>query len=413
MSNSSEAGKQMSDSETTSRRTALEVVPKPEPSDTEQADRVATFTALLNAHRGERHIVALQDYPDPDAISAALAYQMMAERFDIRADIVYEGAISHQENLALVRLLDIEIIRYNDEIKLSDYNHSVFLDNQGTTTALTERLELAGVTPLVIIDHHELQGILTAQFTDIRPMSATVTMLVEYLRSGLGKCEAGRPETERLATALMHGLRSETDGLIRAKEEDFEAAAYLSRFVNDEMLRSVLRVNRSRAVMEVILSALSRRTINNGYSFAGIGYIRIDDRDAIPQAADFLLTEENVHTSIVFGIVTGPRESLMGSLRTSKLTLDVDHFLKDAFGSDARGRFYGGGRHGAGGFEIPVGFLQAADDEQQRQLKWQVFHRQVERMLLDKIGAIHAERSSKSRDTTPPPTTNGTTTPSE
>ena len=64
----------MSDSETTSRRTALEVVPKPVPSDTEQADRVATFTALLNAHRGERHIVALQDYPDPDAISAALAY---------------------------------------------------------------------------------------------------------------------------------------------------------------------------------------------------------------------------------------------------------------------------------------------------------------------------------------------------
>ena len=40
--------------------------------------------------------------------------------------------------------------------------------------------------------------------------------------------------------------------------------------------------------MEVILSELSRRTINNGYSFAGIGFIRIDDRDAIPQAADFL-----------------------------------------------------------------------------------------------------------------------------
>jgi nanoRNase/pAp phosphatase (c-di-AMP/oligoRNAs hydrolase) len=361
--------------------------------DAEALERVSRLKQLLEAHRGERHVVALQDYPDPDAISAAMAYQIIAERYDIRADIFYEGAISHQENLALVRLLDIELIRYSDDIKLSDYNHSVFLDNQGTTTGLTERLEAAGVTPLIIIDHHEPQGVIQAEFTDIRPLSATVTMLVEYLRGGFAKFEPGRPETERLATALMHGLRSETDALIRANEEDFIAAAFLTNYVNDDMLRSVLRVNRSRAVMEVILSALSRRTINNGYSFAGIGFIRSDDRDAIPQAADFLLTEENVHTSIVYGIVTGQREAVIGSLRTSKLTLDVDHFLKDAFGTDLRGRYYGGGRHGAGGFEIPTGFLQATDDEQKRQLKWQLFHVQIERMRLDKIGAITTERN--------------------
>ena len=187
--------------------------------DAEALERVARLKALLEAHRGERHVVALQDYPDPDAISAAMAYQIIAERYDIRADIFYEGAISHQENLALVRLLDIELIRYSDDIKLSDYNHSVFLDNQGTTTGLTERLEAAGVTPLIIIDHHEPQGVIQAEFTDIRPLSATVTMLVEYLRGGFGRFEPGRPETERLATALMHGLRSETDALIRANND--------------------------------------------------------------------------------------------------------------------------------------------------------------------------------------------------
>ena len=364
-------------------------------SPSEPTGRAAELVALLERHRGERHIVALQDYPDPDAISAALAYQMIAERYDIQADIVYAGMISHQENLALVRVLDLELIRFKDDVKLSDYDHSVFVDNQGTTSALTERLEAAGVAPLVIVDHHDPQGILEAEFSDIRPLSATATMMVEYIeQGGLIRLEVGRPESERLATALMHGLRSETEGLIRAREEDFRAAAFLAPFVNDEMLRSVLRVQRSRAVMEVILTALSRRTIANGYSFAGIGYIRTDDRDSIPQAADFLLTEENVHTVVVFGIVTGAREAVIGSLRTSKLSLDVDNFLKDAFGTDQRGRFYGGGRHGAGGFEIPIGFLQAADDEQQKQLKWQVYHRQVERMLLNKIGALHGERST-------------------
>ena len=45
--------------------------------------RAEELGRLLERHRGERHIVALQDYPDPDAMSAALAYQMIAERFDI------------------------------------------------------------------------------------------------------------------------------------------------------------------------------------------------------------------------------------------------------------------------------------------------------------------------------------------
>jgi nanoRNase/pAp phosphatase (c-di-AMP/oligoRNAs hydrolase) len=385
----------MNESETKSTKATTSVSLPSEFGSSEPAGRAGELAALLDRHRGERHIIALQDYPDPDAISAALAYQMIAERFDIHADIMYEGTISHQENLALVRVLDLELIRFKEDIKLSEYDHSVFLDNQGTTSALTERLEAAGVQPLVIVDHHDPQGILHAEFTDIRPVSATATMMAEYIQGGLVRLDVGKPESERLATALMHGLRSETEGLIRAREGDFRAAAFLSRFVADDMLRSVLRVQRSREVMEVILTALSRRTITNGYCFAGIGYIRKDDRDAIPQAADFLLTEENVHTVVVYGIVTGAREAVIGSLRTAKLSLDVDNFLKDAFGQDQRGRFYGGGRHGAGGFEIPIGFLQAADDDQQQQLKWQVYHRQVERMLLNRIGALHAERAAK------------------
>ena len=38
---------------------------------------------------------------------------------------------------------------------------------------------------------------------------------------------------------------------------------------------------------------------------AGIGYLRWTDRDAIPQAAEFILNEENVHTAVVFGISFG------------------------------------------------------------------------------------------------------------
>jgi nanoRNase/pAp phosphatase (c-di-AMP/oligoRNAs hydrolase) len=138
--------------------------------------------------------------------------------------------------------------------------------------------------------------------------------------------------------------------------------------------------------MDVIERSLKNRKIKNNFSIAGVGYLRYDDRDAIPQAADFLVTEENVHTAVVYGIVhdeDNEIEVVIGSLRTNKLTLDPDEFLKEALGQDGQGRFYGGGRNMAGGFEIPVGFLSGSNDNAEyTKLKWEVFDNQIKQKLL-------------------------------
>ncbi len=57
----------------------------------------------LLAHRHDRQLVILQDFPDPDALSCAWAYQLIAQQYDIKCEIIYAGALSHQENIALVR----------------------------------------------------------------------------------------------------------------------------------------------------------------------------------------------------------------------------------------------------------------------------------------------------------------------
>ncbi|MBL8151068.1 MAG: bifunctional oligoribonuclease/PAP phosphatase NrnA, partial [Blastocatellia bacterium] len=75
----------------------------------------------------------------------------------------------------------------------------------------------AGVKPLIIVDHHERQGLIEASFTDLRKVGATATIYTEYMREGLLTLDKSNPQHVRLATALMHGLRSETLGLVRAK----------------------------------------------------------------------------------------------------------------------------------------------------------------------------------------------------
>jgi nanoRNase/pAp phosphatase (c-di-AMP/oligoRNAs hydrolase) len=350
---------------------------------------VEKLRRTLEGHQGERQIVIMQDFPDPDALSSAWAYQLIAEGYQIQCDLVYTGTLSHQENIALVKLTGLPARKWGvqtlKERDLSIYQGCVLVDSQGTNCQLLPMVQQADIPIRVVIDHHSKQGDLRAEFIDLRPMRATATMMTQYIQSGLLQFDSGNPVHVKCATALMHGLRSDTNQLMQAQDKDFMAAAYLSRYYDAQLLNSVLQSSRSRRVMDVIERSLKNRIIKNNFTIAGVGYLRYDDRDAIPQAADFLVTEENVHTAVVYGVVhdeSNDVELVIGSLRTTKITLDPDEFIKEAFGQDGQGRFFGGGRYMAGGFEIPVGFLGGFNDNAEyARLKWEVFDTQIKQKL--------------------------------
>jgi nanoRNase/pAp phosphatase (c-di-AMP/oligoRNAs hydrolase) len=353
--------------------------------------KIGELRHTLERHRSKRQLIVIQDFPDPDALSSAWAYQLIAQQYNIQCDIVYAGTLSHQENIALVKLTNLPAKRWGVQTlkdrDLSVYQGCVLIDNQGTTSQMMPFVKQASIPIVALIDHHTTQGDLEAEFIDLRPQTrATATILTQYLQGGLLRLDSNISEHVKCATALMHGLRSDTNRLMQAQEEDFLAAAYLSRFYDPQLLNAVLQTARSRRVMDVIERSLKNRLVQNNFSIAGVGYLRYDDRDAIPQAADFLVTEENVHTAVVYGIVHDEDEELefvIGSLRTNKLTLDPDEFIKEAFGQDSNGRFFGGGRMMAGGFEIPIGFLGSFNDNAEyAKLKWEVFDIQIKQKLL-------------------------------
>ena len=350
----------------------------------------AALAQLLEARRGERHAIVLQNYPDPDAISSAYAHQLISRRYGVETDILYSGRVSHQQNIALIKVLGLALPPYDPQTTdLTQYQGSVYVDNQGTTSpVIVDALEKAGVPALIVVDHHALQDRLKPLFTDIRPTGATATIYTEYLRAGLVKMERTQRECVLVATALMHGILTDTNSFTQAGAEDFDAAAYLSQFREADWLAQIMSRARSRQTMELIQRALANRVIVENVSVSGIGYVRAEDRDAIPQAADFLVTEENVHTAIVYGIVTSEgEEMLIGSMRTTKLTLDPDTFIKETLGKNEAGRYFGGGKLAAGGFEIPLGFLSGGNDDALRDAKWQAYDQQVKSKIFVKLGA--------------------------
>jgi nanoRNase/pAp phosphatase (c-di-AMP/oligoRNAs hydrolase) len=351
-----------------------------------------SIAEILEKHRGEKHLVILHDYPDPDAISSAFAHRLISEEYDIAVDILYSGKISHGQNVALVKLLGIDLIPYKIGLDLKQYQGAVFIDHQGTSAnGIIKALEAAEVPVLIVVDHHELQEGVKAAFIDIQKTGSTATIYARYLKQGLLEIQKGLKEHIAMATALMHGILTDTGGFIQADQEDFQSAAFLSQFSDPKLLEQIMNQARSKQVMDVIRRALENRTVVENNSIAGIGYLRSEDRDAIPQAADFLVNEENVHTAIVYGIVRdeSQAEVLTGSLRTSKLIFDPDEFIKEVFGVSPDGRYYGGGKHMAGGFNIPIEFLAGEPNEEYAGLKWQVFDTQVKAKIFNRIGVKH------------------------
>ena len=382
----------------TSKHGAAKAIPslmgKPAIAGTYQPDHASVVSALeklLLERSGDRHLVLIQDFPDPDALSSAWAYQLICKNYNIDCDIYYGGTLSHQENITLVRLSGLPVRRWNPQTKtgpdLSKYQAYVLLDTQGTTCQLIRTVEASQLPLFLVVDHHAPQKEIEANLVDLRPqIRATATIMTQYLQSEqLLVLDKSNSTHVKCATALMHGIRSDTSNLMHAGEADFGAATYLSNYYDPQLLAAILRASRSKRVMDVIERSLRNRKVQNNVSIAGVGYLRYDDRDAIPQAADFLVTEENVHTAVVYGIVHDEDEELevvIGSLRTSKITFDPDEFIKEAFGQDPEGRFFGGGRTTAGGFEIPIGFLSGFyENGDYNRLKWEVFDTQVKQKL--------------------------------
>jgi nanoRNase/pAp phosphatase (c-di-AMP/oligoRNAs hydrolase) len=360
------------------------------PASKKKTEPKAPIEEMLSAHQGERHLIVLHDFPDPDCISSGFAHQIISESYEIKCDIIYGGRISHQQNIALVRLIGIQLVRFDGSQEFDKYSGAVFVDNQGTTAeAILKNLEEVGVPCLFVVDHHESQHRLEPAFEDIRKdFGATASIYAEYLERGSMQMEKSRKEHVMVATALTHGIITDTNGFIRATPEDFHAAAYLSRFRDAELLEQIMNQARSKHTMSIIQKALQSRITTENFSIAGIGYLRDEDRDAIPQAADFLLTEENMHTAIVYGIVSGAEEEevIVGSMRTVKITLDPDEFIKEALGKNAKGTFYGGGKMSAGGFQIPLGFLSNGEGEEYRDQKWRAFDTRIKQKVFEKLG---------------------------
>jgi nanoRNase/pAp phosphatase (c-di-AMP/oligoRNAs hydrolase) len=340
---------------------------------------VKQLERVLSQYQGTRLVAFLKGHPDPDSIASALAHRHICEHFGIEVDIFYFEELSRHENKALVKRLDIDLVQWKGDQSLTEYTGFCLVDTQSPDLPI----QLPKGMPLVsMVDHHRRLGPINGEFVDIREdAGSTCAIYAEYLSDGPFGLDINSPDSVRLATALIHGIRTDTDDFVTARALDFKAAAYLAPFIDRELLITISEQSISAKSMDILHVALDRKIIKGNYLLAGVGYVREEDRDGIGEAADYLLKREGIDTVLVYGVVG--RKTIDGSLRTSSNTVDPDKWIKGLFGADSEGRYYGGGRRDKGGFQIPLGIFARCSDSE---LLWKTASHIIEDVFFEKIG---------------------------
>jgi nanoRNase/pAp phosphatase (c-di-AMP/oligoRNAs hydrolase) len=341
------------------------------------ADKSQELARVIAAANDKPHVILLGGHPDPDGIGAALAHKRLCERLGVSATIAHVLPLSRSENRALVKLLNVPMIKVSDPSELQDFGYLALVDASASEPSLKipEKLKL-----LTVVDHHRPPTLPRAAFVDIRhDVAATCTMYAEYAESGLAPFGSAGNDDGPVATGMFFGIQTDTDDFAYATPADFRAAAYLKPFCDAEILSRVGRRAVTAESMEAIGRALADIEVVRDVAIAGVGMVSANNRDAIPMAADFILRREDIDTVLVFGIV---EDRVDGSLRTRRASVDPAAFMQSVFGDDSEGRPYGGGRADMGGFRIPLGLIAESDDEDGLwRIVREVVHKRVARIV--------------------------------
>jgi nanoRNase/pAp phosphatase (c-di-AMP/oligoRNAs hydrolase) len=228
--------------------------------------------------------ILIHDDPDPDAVSSALAVVALLGGNPDRNPIVTLDAMTRPENRRMAELLRIRVTEIT-RAELMQFERVITVDSQPAG------LQEHGRPRYAVVDHHPRERSYTAEFSDIRPhYGATATMLTEYLRAMDEKLI--NPD---LATALLFGIRTDTDSLMRGvTPADVSAYAHLQTLADVQLVRRFDRPSYGRETAHAFGDGLAGAVYDNELMVVHVGQLADDEAFVLADLADFCITVENI-----------------------------------------------------------------------------------------------------------------------
>jgi len=279
--------------------------------------------------------------PDPDAIASSFGLQVLLEEMGLKAIIVFEQELEKANSLRMLESFDITMHPASEVETLGAEDWTVLVDVQKENANLTDLV----TEEVACIDHHNDNGFDEYQFKDVRPQYGSCSAIIaEYWN------DAGLTPPTNVATALLYGIRSDTDGLSRGVHlRDIES--YFQLYGHADMSKITELDNNSIHISVLKNYSKAFETVEV-YGQTGFISLESNDDSLLGSASDILLSVENVDIVVAYAIRdTGLKYSIRSIDKYVSAAELVRHMVK--------GYGVGGGHDTmAGGFipaeEFPV-----------------------------------------------------------
>jgi nanoRNase/pAp phosphatase (c-di-AMP/oligoRNAs hydrolase) len=239
---------------------------------------------------GIGHRLAILVNADPDALACAMALKRLCWRRVKPIHIFRINRIDRADNLAFIKLLNIGH-RHIRALRKADYTTWALVDSQPTHSK-----RFAGINFDVIIDHHPRTTGYEAEFIDIQEdYGAAATLMTEYLRA------ANIKPSPRLATALFHAIKTDTNNFVRPTiDRDMIAFRYLYDYANINIIKKIESSEISRHMLSWFQQAMQSVHFVNHMAVVHMGVV--NKPDPLVQIADFFLKIAEASMSLVSGV---------------------------------------------------------------------------------------------------------------
>jgi nanoRNase/pAp phosphatase (c-di-AMP/oligoRNAs hydrolase) len=333
---------------------------------------------LQEALKGRRKLLVLtHDNPDPDSIASAWILGRIARKLGMpRTVLGYGGIVGRTENRTMIDVLRIPL-KPLAQLEVGSFDAIALVDTQpraGNNSLPAER------PPDLVFDHHPCRrATRDIAFYDIREeYGATTTILYEYLEA------AELPTDRRIATAVFHAIRSETQNLGReAGRPDAQVFLACFPFVDNQALSRIEHAPLKRGWFAMIDRAIDGTHLYGGIAVTHLG--KVDTPDMVAQFADLIVRLEGIDWALCIGRF---RSDLLLSIRTNRRRANAGRVIRGI----VSGLGTAGGHDMIAGGKVAGGALTAARARRVEQL--------LVRRLLRELGALGVRPSHLTRSMT-------------
>lgn len=245
---------------------------------------------LVEVLKGHEVFIQTHNFPDPDAIASAYGLQCLLEAYNVTSKIVYEGTLNKISGIKMIDYFNIEIFSVNEIPEMNEDAYIVLIDAQKYNKNCTD---LPGIE-IACIDHHpSFIKCDEYEFVDIRIVGACSSIIAEYY------CESGIAPSTEVATALLYGIKMDTDDFGRGVNEldvkmYYELFSFADQHALEKMRLNTIEFNDLKAYG----AAISNISLYKNVGFAVLPFDCPDGLVAI--ISDFILALDVVEFTVVY-----------------------------------------------------------------------------------------------------------------